>query len=134
MERFVKQFIVMSIVYLLLSSLIGILMLASPNALYLRFAHSHLNLLGWVSMMIYGVGYHILPRFAGKVLKSVRMGEIQFYLANIGLLGMVIFHTLQYTQPAPLYTSFAVTAGVIEVLSILLFFYNMLTTLFSKEH
>lgn len=134
MERFVKNFILMSIVYLLLASLLGILMLASPESLYLRFAHSHLNLLGWVSMMIYGVGYHILPRFAGKALKSVRMGEIQFYLANIGLIGMIIFHTLQYTQPKPLYTSLAVASGVIEVGAILLFFYNMLTTLFSKEH
>ncbi|MDX9714345.1 MAG: hypothetical protein RBT37_02840 [Dissulfurispiraceae bacterium] len=133
MDRFVKNFIAMSIVYLFLASVFGILMLASPNYLYLRFVHSHLNLLGWVSMMIYGVGYHILPRFAGKVLKSVRMGEVQFYLANIGLIGMVIFHTLQYTNPAPIYTCLAVASGLVELAAILLFFYNMLTTLFSKE-
>jgi len=57
-----------------------------PSVLmHLKFVHSHLNMLGWVSMMIFGVGYHILPRFAGKPLKSPKMGELQFWLANIGL-------------------------------------------------
>ncbi|MBN2653649.1 MAG: hypothetical protein JXR79_00840 [Nitrospirae bacterium] len=133
MERFVKNFILMSIIYLFLASIFGVFMLASPDALYLRFVHSHLNLLGWVSMMIFGVGYHILPRFAGKTLKSVKMGEVQFYMANIGLIGMLIFHTLQYTNPSPIYTFLAVASGLLETASILLFIYNMLSTLYSKQ-
>lgn len=134
MDRFVKNFIVMSIVYLALAAFFGIIMLANPSYLYLRFIHSHLNMLGWVSMMIYGVGYHILPRFAGKRLKSPKIGEVQFYLANIGLLGMLLFYTLQITMPGvTLYRSLSVAFGLMEVVSIVLFFYNMLATLFSKE-
>lgn len=134
MDRFVRNFIVMSIVYLGLAAFFGIVMLASPSHLYLKFIHSHLNMLGWVSMMIYGVGYHILPRFAGKRLKSVKMGEVQFYLANIGLVGMLLFYTLQMNSPeVVLYKSLSVAFGLMEVLSIVLFFYNMLATLFSKE-
>lgn len=134
MDRFVRNFIVMSIVYLVLAAFFGVVMLASPSYLYLRFIHSHLNMLGWVSMMIYGVGYHILPRFAGKRLKSVKMGEVQFYLANIGLVGMLLFYTIQMNRPeAALYRGLSAAFGLIEVFSIVLFFYNMLATLFSKE-
>ncbi len=134
MERFVRNFIVMSIVYLGLATFFGIIMLANPSYLYLRFVHSHLNMLGWVSMMIYGVGYHILPRFMGKKLKSTKIGEIQFYLANIGLIGMLLFYTLQINnQEVSLYKALSVAFGLMEVLSIFLFFYNMLATLLSKE-
>lgn len=134
MEKFVKSFIVMSIIYLVLASFIGVVMLADPSYLYLRFVHSHLTMLGWVSMMIYGVGYHILPRFMGKRLKSVKLGEIHFYLANIGLLGMLLFYTLQVNYPEePLYRGLSVAFGIIKTLSILLFFYNILATFLLKE-
>lgn len=134
MEKFVRNFIVMSIVYLLLAAFFGIMMLASPSHLYLKFVHSHLNMLGWVSMMIFGVGYHILPRFAGKRLKSIKMGEIQFYLANIGLIGMLLFYSLQAnSQEGNIYGALSTAFGFIEVISIFLFFYNMLATLYSRE-
>lgn len=134
MERFVRNFIVMSIIYLALASFLGIIMLANPSHLYLRFVHSHLNMLGWVSMMIYGVGYHILPRFAGKRLKSVTIGEVHFYLANIGLVGMLLFYTLQtISNEKTIYSGLSTAFGLIEAFSIFLFFYNMLATLFSKE-
>ncbi|HAK87708.1 MAG TPA: hypothetical protein DHV16_08875 [Nitrospiraceae bacterium] len=133
MEKFVRNFIVMSIVYLALAAFFGIIMFASPSYLYLKFVHSHLNMLGWVSMMIYGVGYHILPRFAGKKIKSVKMGEAQFYLANIGLIGMLLFYTMQMNNPEnALYRGLSVASGIMETVSIFLFFYNMLATLFSK--
>ncbi|MCL4537125.1 MAG: hypothetical protein M1610_06000 [Nitrospirae bacterium] len=134
MDRFVRNFIMMSIVYLALAAFFGVVMLANPSYLYLKFIHSHLNMLGWVSMMIYGVGYHILPRFAGKRLKSVKMGEVQFYLANIGLVGMLLFYALQINSPeVVLYKGLSVAFGLMEVASIFLFFYNMLATLFSKD-
>ncbi len=133
MDRFVKNFIGASIVYLFISTLFGILMLVYPSLLYLKFVHSHLNMLGWVSMMIYGVGYHILPRFVGRRIKSVRLGEIQFYLANVGLIGMVVFYTLsQYNPDIIIYRSITAISGIIEAISIGLFFYNMIVTLFGK--
>ncbi|MCE5194446.1 MAG: cbb3-type cytochrome c oxidase subunit I [Nitrospiraceae bacterium] len=130
MDRFVKNFIIMSIVYLAIASVLGILMLSSPSFLSLRFVHSHLNMLGWVSMMIFGVGYHILPRFSGKPLKSPNIGQIQFWLANIGLIGMLGFYTLAiYNPDVRLYTALSLMFGLIEVFSIVLFLYNMGATL-----
>lgn len=134
MDRFVKGFIGMSIVYLALASVLGIMMLAHPSLITLKFVHSHLNMLGWVSMMIFGVGYHILPRFSGKPLKSVKIGEVHFWLANIGLIGMLLFAALGiYSREPGLYNTLAVVFGIIESFSIGLFFYNMFATLFAKE-
>ncbi|MBF0517207.1 MAG: cbb3-type cytochrome c oxidase subunit I [Nitrospirae bacterium] len=136
MDSYVKNFIIASVVYLGLSSLIGIMMMASPTHLTFKFVHSHLMLLGWVTMMIYGVGYHVLPRFAGRVIKSRKAAEAQFWLANIGLIGMVICYSIPMssTQEGILRMLGAVF-GVMEAVSIMLFVYNMLATLVPKpEH
>lgn len=132
MDRFVRNFIIASISYLGLSSILGIAMLWEQSFLSLKFVHSHLNMLGWVSMMIYGVGYHILPRFSGKPLRYPKMGELQFWTANIGLIGMLFFYTLNIYSNSEAYSLLSVGFGAVEVFSIFLFFYNMLATLLTE--
>ena len=132
MDKFVKGFIVMSVVYLGAAAVMGILMLANPNVMALKFVHSHLNMLGWVSMMIYGVGYHILPRFMGRPLYNNKIGEIQFYLANISLVSMLLFYTLNVYNPSDVYKTITVVSGAVQAFSVFLFLYNMLMTLLTK--
>jgi len=132
MDRFVKGFIVMSIVYLGISTVVGLLMLGSREALGLKFVHSHLNMLGWVSMMIYGVGYHILPRFMGRPLYSNKIGEAQFYLSNISLVAMLVFYTMDVYAPGGAYRTITVASGAVQAFTVFLFFYNMLMTLLAK--
>jgi cbb3-type cytochrome oxidase subunit 1 len=129
MEKFVRRFIIMSIVYLGVSSLVGIAMLGSERVMALKFVHSHLNMLGWVSMMIYGVGYHILPKFMGRQMYSKKLGEAQFWIANAGLIAMLVFYTLNVYTPSSGLVAATVAAGVLELVSIFLFFYNMLKTM-----
>ena len=132
MDKFVKGFIIMSIVYLGVSALMGICMLWNPNVLALKFVHSHLNMLGWVSMMIYGVGYHILPRFMGRALYSNKIGEAQFYLSNLSLVAMLLFYTLNVYDPGSGYRTLTVVSGVVQAVTVFLFFYNMMKTLLEK--
>ncbi|NCO68874.1 MAG: hypothetical protein COZ31_07770 [Nitrospirae bacterium CG_4_10_14_3_um_filter_44_29] len=132
MDRFVKNFILMSIVYLTSAAVLGVFMFGNPSLMQFKFVHSHLMLLGWVSMMIYGVGYHILPRFAGKLIKSKAMAELQFWLANIGIVGMLLFYTLGVYNQTDSYRGITAAFGVVEAVSIFLFFYNMVATLYSK--
>lgn len=127
MDRYVKNFIAISIFYLALASLLGVAMAMHPASMgSYRFAHSHLMLIGWVTMMIYGVGYHILPRFAGKLIKHKGMAEIQFWVANAGLIGMVVFYSLENKA---LFGVFA----ALQVLSSFMFFYNMVATLYARD-
>ncbi len=132
MDKFVKGFIVMSIVYLGLAAILGIVMLGNQNIMALKFVHSHLNMLGWVSMMIFGVGYHILPRFMGRPVYSNKIAEAQFYLANLSLISMLVFYTLNVYSPNDAFRVLTVASGAVQALTIFLFFYNMLMTLLTK--
>jgi Domain of unknown function (DUF1858) len=89
MDRYTKGFVVASLAYFFLASILGIWMGGADAAGWVRFAHVHFNLLGFMSMMIYGVGYFILPRFNGRTLHWPSWVPIHFFIANIGLIGMV---------------------------------------------
>lgn len=89
MDRYTKGFVVAALVYFFLAAVLGIWMGGTDAAGWVRFAHVHFNLLGFMSMMIYGVGYFILPRFNGRTLHWPSWVPIHFFIANIGLIGMV---------------------------------------------
>jgi len=55
-----------------------------------RPAHAHLNLLGFVTGMIYGVAYHAVPRFRGVPFRRARLALAQVIAHVIGLTGMVL--------------------------------------------
>ncbi len=115
-------FIRTAVIYFGLSALAGIAMAVSPDTVTdLKFIHVHLNLLGWMSMMIYGVGYHIFPRFSGRPLWSNKLATLQFWTAQIGLIGMCIFHFLSIHLLFIIFSLFS-------VISIFLFILNILKT------
>jgi hypothetical protein len=89
MDRYTKGFVVAALVYFFAAAVLGIWMGGTDGAGWVRFAHVHFNLLGFMAMMIYGVGYFILPRFNGRTLRWPSWVPIHFFLANIGLIGMV---------------------------------------------
>lgn len=105
MEPFVRGFIKASLAWLGVGVLIGLSMAFWPaEALAYRPAHMHANLLGFVSMMIFGVAYHVIPRFTGNPLHDRRLAMIHFWVANAGLLLLVagwIFRALRPALAAP---------------------------------
>ena len=52
---------------------------------WLRPLHAELNLWGWATLLIYGMGYHMLPRFAGRPLVRTRLATVQSWLAIAGV-------------------------------------------------
>ena len=112
-----RWFIAAALAYALLGGLLGLAWLLDPGALpplALR-AHAHLMLVGFVGMMIFGVGLHVLPRFTGRALFSERIADAQFWLANGGLLAMVAgwlstIHAFSSAGGAALWLSFALFA------------------------
>ena len=90
MEPFVRRFVKSSLVWFGVGVLIGLSMAFFPGeALIYRTAHLHANLLGFVSMMIYGVAYHVMPRFSGNRLHSRREAAVHLWIANAGLVLLV---------------------------------------------
>jgi cbb3-type cytochrome oxidase subunit 1 len=89
MDWFAKAFVKASVVWLAIGVTFGVAMAAHPVWGVYRTAHMHMTLLGFVTMMIYGVGYHVLPRFTGHPLWSRRLPGWHWWLSNIGLALMV---------------------------------------------
>ena len=90
MEWFVRAFIKASLAWLGLGVTLGVAMAAEPAWIVYRPAHVHMNLLGFVTMMIYGVAYHVLPRFSGHPLFYRQLPALHWALANLGLATMVV--------------------------------------------
>jgi cbb3-type cytochrome oxidase subunit 1 len=92
------RFLKVGMAYFLLGALLGTLLAVPvtrdllfkvPGAQW-RLAHTHLNLAGFVIMVIFGVAYHILPRFAGKPLHSEAWASVHFWIAALATAGMVV--------------------------------------------
>ncbi|MFQ5688542.1 MAG: cbb3-type cytochrome c oxidase subunit I [Candidatus Scalindua sp.] len=84
-----KNFIRMSVIYFAIAAVIGTYFMFSRVNHQLFHAHVHLMLLGWMSMMVYGVGYHILPRFNGNPVAFPKLAVSHFFVANVALVGFV---------------------------------------------
>lgn len=56
-------------------------------------AHTHVNLLGWVEMAIFGAVYYLIPRLVRRPIHSLRLVKVHFWMHNLGLLGVVVFFT-----------------------------------------
>jgi cbb3-type cytochrome oxidase subunit 1 len=89
MTWFVKAFLKSSLAWLTLGVTFGVVMAAYPAWTVYRLAHVHMLLLGFVAMMIFGVAYHVIPRFAGFQLHRAHLARLHWWIANAGLVLMV---------------------------------------------
>jgi len=126
MDRYTKGFVLASLVYFFLAACFGILMGVTESGEWVKFAHVHFNLLGFMAMMIYGVGYFILPRFNARTLKWPQLVPIHFIVANLGLMGMVFTAA---GRPSAGFTLFA----ILSLLSVFLFALNLGVTLMGNQ-
>ena len=88
MDRTVVLFLKGGLVWLVLGVTLGLCMALHPPLLAWRTAHIHLLLVGFVAGMIFGVGYHVFPRFAGRPLRHPALVPVHWWLANGGVAGM----------------------------------------------
>lgn len=90
MEIYARNFIRVSLICLILGLIMGLAMVIHPNLLMYRSVHVHLLLLGFMAMMIFGVGYHIIPRFQGHAIIPRAWATLHLYLASGGLSLMIV--------------------------------------------
>ncbi len=127
MDKLPNMFIKAGLVYLVVSTILGVLITLGPG---FSFMHSHLALIGWVSFLLFGLAYQIIPQYSRKPIFSEKFGILQFWLANIGLIGlslsypfmrMYMLKGLDYS----LALTIVVISGVLEALSIFIFVFNI---------
>lgn len=122
-----------SMIYFLIGCVLGTWMFLSPVKIYsIMPAHAHINLVGFVSMMIFGVSYHMFPRFAGRPLHSISIARHQFTMLNIGLIGMVLLFAFA-DRDGVAYRALLPIFGGIVAISIALYVYNSWKTISSSH-
>lgn len=132
MSKTTRGFIYSGLIYLAIGVILGSLFLFIPDLKVLRTVHAHLNLVGFVTFVIFGVAYHILPRFSGKPLVNEGLSWWQFWLANIGLVTLLSFMTIGIFSKTPGIMLLQALSGALLALSFLLFIGLMMATLLRK--
>jgi len=130
---YLKRFIFVSLIYLGLATIFGILNGITDLGYWGLFAHTHFNLLGFMSMMVFGIGYFILPRFNGADLRFGSWVPVHFWLGNLSLLGMILFRGLEVSTGETPYMVLFVVFASLQVLSIFMFVVNIWLTLASPK-
>ncbi|SMH43241.1 hypothetical protein [Maritimibacter sp. HL-12] len=94
----------------------GIQMSASGNHA-LSGAHAHLNLVGWASLGLFGIYYHMVPEAAEKPL-----AKVHFAVAVAGVVVMVPGIALAITERGDM---LAIIGSLLTFASILIFLYTV---------
>ena len=125
MDKYAKAFVKAGLIYLGIGTIMGICMVVWPDIRFtITRVHVHTLLLGFMAMMIYGVGYHILPRFMGRPIYSHRLGNAQVWVANISLIGLSISWILEGIQGGG-WRYFALLFSLGQGVAIFIFIFNL---------
>ncbi len=91
LNRLCRRYIRVAFFYLVAGLLLGAGMLAYGNDNF-QFVHVHMLLVGFVLFLIYGIGYKLIPTmfFGLPKVGNIGWAEIQFWMANVGLAGMLV--------------------------------------------
>lgn len=127
MNRTANLFIKTSLVYLAISAILGVLIIPGPGY---SFMHSHFALVGWVSFLLFGICYEVIPRFSGKPLFSEKLGILQFWFGNIGLIGLFFSYPFMKMYMVKQKDSsdamlMVIIFGTIVAISFFMFIYNI---------
>jgi hypothetical protein len=133
MDNYPRLFIKAGLIYAVIGAVLGITLAINPALSHpLRFIHIHVNLLGFMTMMVAGVAYHVLPRFSARTLPWPAGMKYQFILQNTGLIGMMAvqgFGDWKGGADQPYFIFFALLAGV----AFMIMFYNLYFVLSPTE-
>jgi len=123
-----RAFLKSSLAWLGVGVTLGAVMATWPSAAAYRTAHFHMNLLGFVAMMIFGVAYHVIPRFVGHPLHRPGLARTHWWVANAGLAllatGFALIPSLG-ARAVPVQA----TGGLLSAVGAYLFIYNIWRTL-----
>ncbi len=117
-----KNFVRASLIYFCIGVILGVTMFfhGALRGTQVPYIHGHVMLLGWLTMMVYGVGYHILPRFSGNPVAYPTLSVVHFYLANASLVVFLFSYAFISVTGAP--TSLF---AALHAISIFMFVFNI---------
>ncbi|MEW6051067.1 MAG: DUF1858 domain-containing protein [Candidatus Zixiibacteriota bacterium] len=133
MSPYMRRFIYASLFYLATATLFGILNGTTSIGYFGQFAHTHFNLLGFMSMMVFGIGYFILSRFNGTDLRFPSWVGTHFWIGNASLLGMVLFRGLAVETGSELFQGMFILSAALQAISVFMFVINIWLSLAPRQ-
>lgn len=128
MDWFVKAFLKASLTWLGLGVILGLAMAVHPVWTVYRAVHLHMNMLGFVAMMIFGVAYHVIPRFTGHPLHSRRLATLHWWTANAGLI-LFSFGLAAQAHAAGVAAALLAAGGTLSAAGAFAFIFNVWVTI-----
>lgn len=147
------KFLKASVIYFIIGVTMGAILTIKPvhdfvvlSDLFMG-AHSHIDLLGWVSFAVIGAIYLLLPGNINKSLYSEKLATLSFWLLNIGVVVMFILLLVAgYTEAALVkagnkemvdaatapYMMLIMVFAFVIIIGVYLFAYNLYKTLSSN--
>ncbi|MBP1966939.1 cytochrome-c oxidase [Paenibacillus aceris] len=122
-----KTFLKIAAIYISLGVLLGMLM-GIIQDFRLASVHAHLNLLGWVSMAIFGLIYHFYPHAA-----ETRLAKLHFWLHNIGLPLMQGGLAIELISGNSAMLPLVIVSSLLVVIGVILFTINLFRQLGSTS-
>lgn len=114
-----KTFLKIAAVYFTVGVLLGMTM-GIIQDFRLASVHAHINLLGWVSMALFGVIYHFYPHAA-----ETRLAKTHFWLHNIGLPVMQIGLAIEIVSGNTALLPVVIISSLLVVVGVILFTINL---------
>lgn len=115
-----------SVVYLMIGISFGLYM-SVTHVFNLTSVHVHVNLLGWMTLALVGIFYHLYPN-----LEATSLAKWHFWLHNIGLPCMMIAIALAILGVNDVFFLIATAGGVVTVLGVFCFGFNVLCNIGKK--
>ncbi len=132
MHTLVRRFLKTAVAFLIVGLLIGLWMMAERDLAgefaspYVRSAHTHAILVGFVMMMILGVALWLFPRPASDDTRyEPRVAETSYWLVTIGTAARIAGELARVETSALWLRVATLAAGVLQFAGIALFFYTM---------
>jgi len=115
-----QRFLKIAVVYLFLGALLGITMGIFQNFALVP-VHAHIGLLGWATLALAGVIYHLHLAAA-----KTRLAKLHFWMHNLALPVFMVGLSL-YLLGHPALMGVVVVAGLLLLISLGLFMVNVLS-------
>jgi len=125
-----KRFILASFIFFLINITMGYLMLSRVIPSAPVFVHAHTGLYGWVTMLIFGVAYKLLPTaFANKNrVYSLRLAEVHFWMSIVGMSGLLLCGYISQFSASSILFHMKEAFGAVLLASGFIFVINMWKT------
>nr|WP_254119334.1 cytochrome-c oxidase [Bacillus sp. FJAT-29790] len=98
--------------------------MSSTHSYVLAPVHVHINLLGWTSLTLAGILYHLFPNLA-----ATKVAKWHFWLHNLGLPIMMLSLAMVVAANNESFITGTAIGATVTALGVLLFVWNILKNL-----